>query len=70
MQKKPTKKLSKKVTIMTIQLVIYWILLISKKNYKPIAIDLNKQTKLKDLQQINFTGKLLKDTGATMFFII
>ena len=55
---------------MTIQLVIYWILLISKKNYKPIAIDLNKQTKLKDLQQINFTGKLLKDTGATMFFII
>ena len=41
-----------------------------KKNYKLIAIDLSKQTKLKDLQQINFIGKLLKNTGATMFFII
>ena len=55
---------------MTIRLVNYWILLISKKNYELIAIDLSKQTKLKDPQQINFTGKLLKDTGATMFFII
>ena len=41
-----------------------------KKNYKLIAIDLSKQTKLKDLQQNNFIGKLLKNTGATMFFII
>ena len=41
-----------------------------KKHYKLIAIDLSKQTKLKDPQQINFTGKLLKNTGATMFFII
>ena len=41
-----------------------------KKHYKLIAIDLSKQTKLKDLQQINFIGKLLKNTGATMFFII
>ena len=41
-----------------------------KKNYKLIAIDLSKQTKLKDPQQINFIGKLLKNTGATMFFII
>ena len=55
---------------MTIQLVIYWILLISKKNYKLIAIDLSKQNKLKDPQQINFIGKLLKNTGATMIFII
>ena len=37
-----------------------------KKNYKLIAIDLSKQTKLKDLQQINFIGKLLRNTGATI----
>ena len=41
-----------------------------KKNYKLIAIDLSKQTKLKDPQQITFIGKLLKNTEATMFFII
>ena len=41
-----------------------------KKNYKLIAIDLSKQTKLKDPQQINFISKLLKNTGATMLFII
>ena len=41
-----------------------------KKQYKLIAIDLSKQTKLKDPQQINFIGKLLKNTRATMFFII
>ena len=41
-----------------------------KKHYKLIAIDLSKQTKLKDPQQINFTGKLLKNTGATVLFII
>ena len=29
-----------------------------KENYTLIAIDLSKQTKLKDLQQINFIGKL------------
>ena len=40
-----------------------------KKHYRLIAIDLSKQTKLKDPQQINFIGKLLKNTGATMFFI-
>ena len=41
-----------------------------KKHYKPIVIDLSKQTKLKDPQQVNFIGKLLTNTGATMFFII
>ena len=41
-----------------------------KKNYKLIAIDLSNQTKLKDPQQINFIGKLLKNTGATMILII
>ena len=42
----------------------------SKKQNKLIAIDLTKQAKLKDPQQINFIGKLEKDHGATMFFII
>ena len=41
-----------------------------KENYKLIAVDLSKQTELKDPQQINFIGKLDKDNGATMFFII
>ena len=41
-----------------------------KENNKLIANDLSKQTKLKDHQQINFIGKLDKDNGATMFFII
>ena len=41
-----------------------------KKDYKLIATDLSKQTKLKDPQQISFIGKLLAARGATMFFII
>ena len=41
-----------------------------KENSRLIAIDLSKQTKLKDPQQINFIGKLDKDNGATIFFII
>ena len=41
-----------------------------KENYKLIATDSSKQTKLKDPQKINFMGKLLKNTGARMFFII
>ena len=41
-----------------------------KENYKSIAIDLSKQTKLLDLQQISFIRKLDKDNGATMFFTI
>ena len=41
-----------------------------KENYKLIAIDLSKQTKLKDPQQISFTGKLLATHEATTFFII
>ena len=42
-----------------------------KENYRLIAIDLSKQTKLKDPQQINFIGKLEnQDHGATMFFIM
>ena len=41
-----------------------------KKNCKLIATDLSKQSKLKDPQQINFLGKLLRNSGATIFFII
>ena len=41
-----------------------------KENYKLIEIDLSKQTKLKDPQQINFIGKPSNIFGATMFFII
>ena len=40
-----------------------------KENYKLIAIDLSKQTKLKDPQQISFIGKLSNIYGAKMFFI-
>ena len=42
-----------------------------KENYKLIAIDLSKQTKIKDPQQINFTGKIEEQNNrVTMFFII
>ena len=41
-----------------------------KKHYKSIAIDLSKETKLKEPKQINFIGKLSNILGATMFFII
>ena len=41
------------------------------ENYKLIAIDLSKQTKLKDPQQINFIGKIEgENNGVTIFFII
>ena len=41
-----------------------------KKDSKLIAIDLSKQTKLKDQQQIGFIGRILNTRGATMYFII
>ena len=41
-----------------------------KKNHKLIAIDLSKQAKLKDPQQISFIGIHLATRAATMFFII
>ena len=42
-----------------------------KGYYKLIAIDLSKQTKLKNPQQINFIGKLVNQAnGTTMFFVI
>ena len=54
---------------MTKQLLIYWIAYF-KENYRLIATDLSKQTKLKYPQQINFIGKLEKDDGATTLFVI
>ena len=42
-----------------------------KEHYRLVAIDLSKQTKLKDPQQINFIGKLENQAnGSTVFFII
>ena len=42
-----------------------------KENYILIAIHLRKQTKSKDLQQINFIGKLEdQNNGVIMFFTI
>ena len=41
-----------------------------KENYRLIAIDLSKQIKLKNPQQINFTGELENQANeATVFFI-
>ena len=41
-----------------------------KETYRLIAINLSKQTKLKDPQQIRFISKLSRRSVATMFFII
>ena len=41
-----------------------------KRNYRLIAIDLSKQTILKDARQISFIGKLSNTLGARMFFIV
>ena len=39
-----------------------------KENYRLIVIDLSKQTKLKDLQQINFIGNIERqNNGVTIF---
>ena len=38
-----------------------------KESYKLIAIDLSKQTKLKDPQQISFIGKQISFVGTTLF---
>ena len=43
------------------------------KHYKLIAIDWSKQIELENpdiKQQINFIGRLDRDNGVTMFFII
>ena len=52
----------------------YTRLSLFQKYYKLIAIDLNKQQKLdadpKAIQQINFTGNLIRQEGTRMYFII
>ena len=48
-------------------LIRFWLF---QKKPKLIAIDLSKQTKLKDSKQINFVGKLEQNYGAAMFFVI
>ena len=58
---------------MTIQLVIRFCLFQKKKlkkNYKFMAVDLSKKTKLKDPQQITFSGKPDEVNEAAVFFII
>ena len=40
-----------------------------QKYYKLNGMDLSRQTDTTVSQQINFTGKLEEDNGATMFFI-
>ena len=45
-------------------------MLIIKNITKLIAIDLSKQTKLKDTEEINFVGKASNILRATTFFII
>ena len=62
-----------RVKVMITQLDVYQIILISKKNYKLIAINLSKQQKLdadpKAIQQINFTGNLDRVEISRVFFI-
>ena len=41
-----------------------------KENYRLIAIDLSKQTKLKDPQQINFTDKVEGQGNLVAMFVI
>ena len=63
--------------VMIIQLVVYQILLILKKNYKLIAVDLSKQKALdadsRAIQQIIFTGKIkatVANTRVIIFYVL
>ena len=59
--------------VMITQLVVYWILLIFKKNYRLIAVDLSKQRALdidsRAIQQIIFTGKIKATVANTRVII-
>ena len=63
----------KQDTVMITQLVVYWILLIFKKNYRLIAVDLSKQRALdidsRAIQQIIFTGKIKATVANTRVII-
>ena len=59
------------------RLVVYWILLILKKNYRLIAADLSKQKALdadsRAIQQIIFTGKIkatVANTRVIIYYIL
>ena len=63
--------------VMITQLVVYWILLILKKNYRLIAADLSKQKALdadsRAIQQIIFTGKIkaaADNTRVIIYYIL
>ena len=63
--------------VMIILLVVCWILLILKKNYRLIAADLSKQKALdadsRIIQQIIFTGKIkatVANTRVVIFYIL
>ena len=63
--------------VMITQLVVYWILLIFKKNYRLIAVDLSKQRALdidsRAIQQIIFTGKIkatVANTRVIIYYIL
>ena len=63
--------------VMITQLVVCWILLILKKNYRLIAVDLSKQKALdadsRTIQQIIFTGKIKaarNNTSAIIYYIL
>ena len=62
---------------MLTQMVVYWILIILKKNYRLIAADLSKQKALdtdsRTIQQIIFTGKIKpteKKTRVIIYYIL
>ena len=62
---------------MIIRLVVYWILLISKTNYRLIAADLSKQKALdadsRAIQPIIFTGKIkakVANTRVIIYYIL
>ena len=56
---------------MIIQLVVCWILLVSKNNYRLIPADLSQQKALyansRAIQQIIFTGKV--DVATVIYYI-
>ena len=62
---------------MLTQMVVYWILIILKKNYRLIAADLSKQQALdadsRTIQQIIFNGKIKvteKKTRVIIYYIL
>ena len=62
---------------MLTQMVVYWILIILKKNYRLIAADLSKQQALdadsRTIQQIIFTGKIKateENTRVIIYYIL